>query len=332
MKVISPSVEVWPVDSTSPQSLMKHIEGAGRVCYKSEDRITDGSSGSFVRSVIERGHTAVLEHGNLILYANADTESYIHALRDVVCFDQFMRMSHVLDPVRQLYKGIYVSGNIRAWREVIETGLKGNLWIPSAMEAILGQYGVLFEDLLNINRLNKPGWERPVYSPIECYIVDQRNLQPFERLTHAAYTVKFVCDRGVTHEIVRHRLASYCQESTRYCNYSKGKFNGELTFIRPCFFNNEKAAKYVTWSNAMKLAEKYYLDLLEFGATPQEARTVLPNSLKAELVMSARADEWLWFFKLRTAEAAHPQMQEVAKMAKGLLFCTDPDVFGVDVQ
>ena len=332
MKVISPSVEVWPVDSTDPKSVMRHIERAGRICYKSEDRITDESCESFIGSVIDRGHTAVLEHGNLILYVNGESESYIHALRSAVFFDQFMRTSHVLDPVRQLYKGIYASGNIRAWREVIETGLKGNLWIPSAMEAVLGQYGLLFEDLLNTNRHDKPGWERPAYNPLECYVVDQRNLPVYERLAHATHTVKFICDRGVTHEIVRHRLASYCQESTRYCNYSKGKFGGELSFIKPCFFSNEKAAKYVTWTNAMKLAEQYYFDLLNFGATPQEARTVLPNSLKAELVMTARADEWLWFFKLRTAEAAHPQMQEVAKMAKGLLLCTDPEVFGVDVQ
>ena len=332
MKVISPSVEVWSVDSTDPIAVMKHIERAGRVCYKSEERITDNSCEKFIESVIDRGHTAVLEHGSLIVYAGGDAESYIHRLREAVHFEQFMRLTHVVDPARKLYKGIYVSGNIRAWREVIETGLKGNLWIPSALEAILGQYGLLFEDLLNINRYNKPGWERSVYDPFECHVVNQRNLHPFERMTHAAYTVKFVCDRGVTHEIVRHRLASYCQESTRYCNYSKGKFDGELTFIKPCFFRGEKSAKYVTWMNAMKLAEQYYFDLLNFGATPQEARTVLPNSLKAELVMTARADEWLWFFKLRTAEAAHPQMQEVAKMAKGLLFCTDPDVFGVDVQ
>ena len=331
MKVISPSVEVWPVDVADPKSVMRHIERAGRVCYKSEDRITDESCEKFIENVIDRGHTAVLEHGTLIVYATGDTENYFNILREATFFEQFMRITHVADPVRQIYKGTYVSGNVRAWREAIAVGLKGNLWIPSAFEAVLGQYGLLFEDLLNINRHNKPGWERPAYNPTECYVVDQRNLQSYERMAHAFYTVKFICDRGVSHEIVRHRLASYCQESTRYCNYSKGKFGGELTFIKPCFFE-EGTAKYGAWFDSMKLAESYYLALVAYGATPQEARSVLPNSLKTEIVMTARADEWLWFFKLRTAEAAHPQMQEVAKMAKGLLLCTDPEVFGVDVQ
>ena len=331
MKVISPSVEVWPVDVADPKSVMRHIERAGRVCYKSEDRITDESCEQFIANVIDRGHTAVLEHGTLIVYATGDTEYYLNVLRDAVHFEQFMRMTRVADPVRQLYKGIYVSGNVRAWREVIETGLKGNLWIPSALEAILGQYGLLFEDLLKINRHDNPGWERPAYDPKECCVIDQRNLQPYERMTHGSYTVRFVCDRGVSHEIVRHRLASYCQESTRYCNYSKGKFDGELTFIKPCFFE-EETAKYGAWLDAVRLTESFYLELISLGATPQEARSVLPNSLKTELVMTARADEWLWFFKLRTSEAAHPQMQEVAKMAKGLLLCTDPEVFGIDVQ
>lgn len=334
MKVISPSVEVWPVDSTDPQSVMRHIERAGRVCYKSEDRITDDSSRQFIGNVIDRGHTAVLEHGSLIIYATGDTENYLYALNDTVHFEQFMRLTRVIDPVRQVFKGVYVSGNIRAWREVIETGLKGYLWIPSAFEAVLGQYGLLFEDLLSINRHDKPGWERPAYDPTECYVVNQKNLQPYERMTHAFYTVKFVCDRGVSHEIVRHRLASYCQESTRYCNYSNAKFCHELTFIKPCFFDkeDEKFRTYQTWENTCKTIEEAYFDLLIDGASAQEARSVLPNSLKTELVMTARADEWLWFFKLRTAETAHPQMREVARMAKGLLLCTDSEVFGVDVQ
>ena len=330
MKIIRPLVETWPVVGIDPQSVMQHIERAGRVCYKSEDRITNESHKQFIGNVIERGHTAVLEHGSLIIYATGDTENYLYALRDAVHFEQFMCLTRVIDPVRQVFKGVYVSGNIRAWREVIETGLKGYLWIPSALEAILGQYGPLFEDLLSIN-LRQPGWKRPAYNPSECHVVNQKNLYPYERMTHAFYTVKFVCDRGVSHEIVRHRLASYCQESTRYCNYSNAKFYHELTFIKPCFFDEEDE-RYQIWKDTCKTIEAAYFDLLNAGASAQEARSVLPNSLKTEIVMTARADEWLWFFKLRTAEAAHPQMREVARMAKGLLLCTDPEVFGVDVQ
>ena len=130
-------------------------------------------------------------------------------------------------------------------------------------------------------------------------------------LEHFDITVKFVCDRGVSHEIVRHRMASYCQESTRYCNYSQDKFDNEITVIKP-FFLDENAPGWLMWKRACKTAETAYFDLLDFGCTPQEARAVLPNSLKTELVMTANLREWRHFLKLRTAKAAHPQMREVA--------------------
>lgn len=187
MKIISPNVEILtPLDG---QAVLKHIEQCGRVCYKSEDKITDTSAAKFVAGIIKRGHEAVLEHFDI--------------------------------------------------------------------------------------------------------------------------TVKFICDRGVSHEIVRHRVASYCQESTRYCNYSKGGFGEEITVIRPCFWD-ESDLKYAAWANLCSKAEDAYIDLVRSGATPQEARSVLPNSLKTEVVMTANIREWRHFFKLRTAPAAHPQMREVA--------------------
>lgn len=130
-------------------------------------------------------------------------------------------------------------------------------------------------------------------------------------LEHYSFTVKFIVDRGVSHEIVRHRMASYCQESTRYCNYSKNKFGNEITVIKPCFFN-EGTDLFRDWKSAMRMSESHYFELLEQGATPQEARSVLPNSLKTEVVMTANIREWRHFFKLRTSPAAHPQMREVA--------------------
>ena len=122
---------------------------------------------------------------------------------------------------------------------------------------------------------------------------------------------KFVCDRGVSHEIVRHRMASYCQESTRYCNYSKDVFGSEITVIRPSFLT-EGAPGWQYWKVACRMAEKSYFELLDWGCTPQEARAVLPTCLKTEVVMTANLREWRHFFKLRTAPAAHPQMREVA--------------------
>lgn len=130
-------------------------------------------------------------------------------------------------------------------------------------------------------------------------------------LEHEKITVRFICDRGVTHEIVRHRIASYSQESTRYCNYTKDKFGGEITFIRP-FFWNEDEEKFAVWKNTVQEIENAYNKLISLGARPEEARSILPNSVKTELVVTMNLREWRHFFKLRTSERAHPQMREVA--------------------
>jgi thymidylate synthase (FAD) len=134
-------------------------------------------------------------------------------------------------------------------------------------------------------------------------------------IEHYSITVRVICDRGVTHEIVRHRIASYSQESTRYCNYGKDKFSNQITFIEPCFWdlNTENGKrKYEVWKEVMEFTERKYMELLDLGATPQEARSILPNSLKTELVMTMNLREWKHFFKLRTSNASHPQMREIA--------------------
>ncbi|UPA28095.1 MAG: FAD-dependent thymidylate synthase [Verrucomicrobiota bacterium] len=145
-------------------------------------------------------------------------------------------------------------------------------------------------------------------------------------LEHYSLTLKFICDRGVSHEIVRHRIASYCQESTRYCNYAKDQFGHEITVIAPCFWVPESAC-YREWVLAMEQAETRYFKLLEGGATPQEARAVLPNSLKTEVVMSADLREWRHFFRLRCTRFAHPQIREVALQAFTLLAMKLPIFF-----
>lgn len=131
-------------------------------------------------------------------------------------------------------------------------------------------------------------------------------------IEHFSVSVRFVVDRGISHEIVRHRIASFSQESTRYCNYSQEKFGRELTFIAPCFFT-EQSIQQKLWEQSVREAEISYFKLLDSGAKPEEARSVLPNSVKTELVMTANLREWRHFMKLRTAPAAHPQMREVAK-------------------
>ena len=203
MKIIYPSITL-ETDVTQ-EDILKHIEKAGRVCYKSEDRIKEDSAAKFVAGILRRGHESVIEHYSL--------------------------------------------------------------------------------------------------------------------------TVRIVCDRGVTHEIVRHRLASYSQESTRYCNYTGDKFGNEITVIKPCFWKEDSEA-FANWKRAMFFAEDYYFRLINNGATPQEARSMLPNSLKTEIVMTANLREWRHFLKLRTSKAAHPQMREIAGMILREFSARYPVIFG----
>lgn len=130
-------------------------------------------------------------------------------------------------------------------------------------------------------------------------------------IEHEKVSVKIICDRGVTHEIVRHRIASYSQESTRYCNYAQNKFGNELTFIKPCFWEEDSKA-FKIWLAQMEMVEKNYINLIAIGASPEQARSILPNSLKTEIVVTMNLREWRHFFKLRTSKRAHPQMREVS--------------------
>lgn len=129
-------------------------------------------------------------------------------------------------------------------------------------------------------------------------------------IEHASCTVRIVCDRGISHEIVRHRLASYSQESTRYANYANDRFGSEITVIKPYFWN-ENSPEYKIWLESMLQAEKAYLELIAKGASPQQARSVLPNSLKTEVVATCNLREWRHIMTLRCAPSAHPQMREI---------------------
>lgn len=188
MKIIEPKVEIiTPIDGTE---ILKHIETAGRVCYKSEKNISDGSAEKFVAGIIKRGHEAVIEHSNI--------------------------------------------------------------------------------------------------------------------------TVKFTTDRGITHEIVRHRIASFCQTSTRYCNYSQGKFDGEISVIRPIEIKPGGGCDKL-WIKTCEDAEKAYLVMTKNGIKPETARSVLPTCLATELMMTANLREWRHFIKLRADSHAHPDIQILAK-------------------
>lgn len=146
-------------------------------------------------------------------------------------------------------------------------------------------------------------------------------------IEHESVSVRLICDRGVTHELVRHRLASFSQESTRYVNYSRGPEGRGLVVIKPLFFD-EDTEVYRIWLKAMEAAEEAYMDLVEAGATAQEARSVLPNSLKTEIVMTANLREWRHVLALRCSPASHPQIREIMKMVLVGFQEILPEVFG----
>lgn len=180
----------------------------------------------------------------------------------------------------------------------------------------------------SVELLDKPDWDK-VIKCLElcgrvCYKSENKistnSAQTFIKniikrgheavLEHFSFSVRFICDRGISHEIVRHRLASYCQESTRYCNYTDDKFKNQICFIKPCFLDQNNKL-YQIWLNSCAQAEQAYFDLIKNGAKPQEARAVLPNSLKTELIMTANIREWRHFIKLRSSSSAHPQIREL---------------------
>lgn len=284
MKIIDPYFEF--IDE--PDALKK-IELCGRVCYKSESRITDSSAETFVKNLIRREHESVLEHASYIVICDN---------RDAGTFNRICNTIEHRDGGRVLLKSTQrtrnvISGNVRAWRDFMRECVKLNAY-PKFLTLF---DGVLFED---VNPLQ--------FWKTTAAFIDKSKLTPDERDAHFTETVKFVVDRGISHEIVRHRTASFSQESTRYCNYGGG-----ITFIKPPFFDD---AQFVKWLNAVEFVDHTYNLLIAKGAKPQEARVVLPNSVKTEIIMTSNIECWKHFFDLRTAAGAHPQMKQIAEPLK----------------
>lgn len=307
MRIVEPSVLLLK-QPDNPVDALRHVERCGRVCYKSEGKITDDSYKGFIERIAQRGHEAVLEHGYLMV--RFSSELY-HSWFDVVCRRAeksgktlYLRRSGDLS-------GTVVSGNFRAWRDVLRMCIADSAFVPQDLVDILGQYAPVFADLLR--QIQRTSGVR--VTQVQDWMLETDH----EIQTHVRRTLWFTCDRGVSHELVRHRPASYCQESTRYCNYLKDDFSSQITVIKPCFFT-EGTLQYDLWAKACEAAEKAYFGLLTQGdCTPQQARTVLPNSLKTEVAMTATVDEWLHFLRLRCSPAAHPQMREVATQARKVL-------------
>ena len=322
MKLIKPSFEIIeqkPRDTVIPadmeigprmwkdeliNSVYRQIEIAGRTCYKSEDKITETSAKEFVDRMVKSGHGAMLEHGTVYLRYDFKAKE---------------------DSNRTAY-WLWSKYNENQYSESVQAQPVPG--IPDGFVAITTNFRVLVEN----NWLDDLEY---ICEPTEYHV---------KRIT-----VKFICDRGVSHEFVRHRVFSFAQESTRYCNYSKDKFNNEVTFILPCWadslalqevkgtvitsddfgnligeyyyhLNGKETQYFKTWEitpernfvASLQVAEQLYLELLNQGWKPQQARAVLPNSLKTELIMTGTIEQWKGFFKLRDAGSAHPQAYELA--------------------
>lgn len=304
MQIIKAGYEVFK-DTVAP---VIKVEQVARVCYKSEDKIGEGTAEKMVRALVKRKHYAMIEHTSLVVEVTKDLYTILKGMRDFMedngwkCFIRFSGID-----------GRYlVSGNMRAWVDLICANYGS---IPSyALEKIFRgeKYGIFFEGIEAEVRLAH------TESAVE---VDPTELAGVEEEIHRDLTVKFIVDRGVSHEIVRHRVASFAQESTRYCNY--GTKGGEITVIEPFYLmadgvnvsTDNWSERYGAWVSACEEAEKSYLRMIADGASPQEARAVLPTSLKTEVVMTANLREWRHFFSLRACGVTgkpHPQMLEVA--------------------
>ena len=279
MNIIKPSFEI-----ITEQDPLKKIELCGRVCYKSEDKITADSAKKFVKSLIERGHESVLEHVDYIVMINRVAYDYYNKV--VLQLKEYGINPMLRTTADDSTNRYIISGNVRMWRDFMRD-MKMIIAPPSFLQLFCNN--ILFDDVNTTKEHLKSG----------KFINKSELLKGIETDVHRTETVRFIVDRGVSHEIVRHRMASFSQESTRYCNYG-----GEVTFIAPPFACYE-------WVKAMEYAEKTYSTMIEKGMKPQQARSVLPNSTKTELIMTTNIQNWKHFFELRTAEAAHPQMREV---------------------
>lgn len=331
MKIINPSVEIMrtglETDFMHPEQF---IERVGRTCYKSEDRITEDSAAKFVSNLIERGHEAMIEHWNLIFKTNAGTYDDFKSDLNLLIEGSNIPLTERLRPYLKFTDCDFddnniryiVSGNMRAWRDFAKACVIGLGLIPQYMWGMVRNYPLFFPEY---QTYVPETFTNNLFIPIS---VDELN--KFERNIHQDVTMKFICDRGVSHEIVRHRVASFAQESTRYCNYGKDKFGKEITVVRPSWCD-EDDNRYINWCDGCEDAEVYYFDLLDQGCSPQEARSVLPNSLKTEVIVTMNLDGWKHFFDLRCVEGAQPDMKKVATMAKDIfdqiVTSDDGDIF-----
>ena len=289
MRLINQSYEIWN-QPAGLEGIYKQIERVSRVCYKSEDKITEDSAKPFVDRMIKSNHGAMLEHGTMYMFMPIGCDKYDYYVAKKYYKNKYSKVIIRNEHFLLNKNGYYITTNFRV---LVENG-----WL---------------DDL------------KYICEPTEYH--------------EKRVCVHFICDRGILAEFTRHRVFSFSAESTRYCNYSKDKFGNELTFIIPCWMDipegsinlgnyDKTSARYedgnvhiidtkppyvgVDFIRSLCEAESNYLSIVRNGWKPQEARAVLPNSLKTELVMTGFISDWKHFFRLRCDSSAHPQARELA--------------------
>ncbi|OGQ96905.1 MAG: thymidylate synthase complementing protein ThyX [Deltaproteobacteria bacterium RIFOXYD12_FULL_57_12] len=294
MQVVAPSFEI--LDALDQQSLAVRIEACGRICYKSEDKITAASAVPFIRGIIKHGHNSVTEMGVLTLRIGCPDASLAAGF-----FRLLPRYLVVDEPAAGT---LLITGSVRAFRELYMNHAEVEL-VRAITGFLAARHPLFYEDMVAAAAL--PAVAGVTVAKVPLAEVDTLPTPLLARHRHLA--VKFIVNRAITHEIVRHRPCSYLQESQRYCRYDGDKFGNQVTFIKPLFYP-EGSVEYRLWEKAMRETEALYLQLLA-TSSPQAARTVLPNSCRTELITYANLIEWLHIFRLRTSKPAEPTMREI---------------------
>ena len=284
----------------------KMIELAGRTCYKSEDKITQGSAVKFVKALLRNQHFAMIEHAALVFQLECEDKDLLDTYAEILDQDPYIRVT--FEPEHD--NRVLVSADVRA---IIQRNLYDPIY-KTTIEA--------YPDF-DISVEHEPSID-DILKNVSAKIVNIKQIKDLtheEFMNHFFLSARFITDRGVTHEMCRHRPFSFAQESTRYCNYSKDKFGGHVTFCKPTNYNNWSDRKKEKFIRLLETVDDAYQFLVEGddGLTPQDARSVLTTCLKTEVVITGPAMEWQHFFNLRSkgvSGAPHPDIKYVADIAK----------------
>lgn len=317
MNIINPSV--YLVDEPN---IFKKVELIGRTCYKSEDKITSDSSMKFIDGLVKRQHFAMLEHGVVHFVLNGEFDDS-ELLKLFPMYSVFDRLPNTYES-DDILVTLSLTHIYKELTKPVDNSI-GQIIYTHLYSTLVSRYNN--EENTDESKNNSIKFQLFNHSEeVEITLLsDDELIEMFEGNSdllsrHLYFTFKFVCDRGVSHELVRHRC-SVAQESTRYCNYSKSKFGGEVCFILPSTFNSWKPSAQNRFILACMESERNYLDAIEEGLTPQQARSMLINSLKTEVVLTMPTWQWQHFFNLRsvgTTGLPHPDMKQVADVAYGM--------------